>query len=237
MDRRDNSQNLEHPLLVIHKRMIDSFRLYAKEVLQLEKSGWKGFKFYLQSLEGQLSNQPVIKGIYSAGGKDGVKPWLDADYRENHEFHSARTLAKNLSLSLRRMDQKIFKLIGSIIPPGGHLMVSYEGQENIHLETASSLSIGVPPCLTPLGFLIFRAGFASIKDWYLAEGGYEGPRKLWGEKAPDGKWRQIFYEKTEAEIRKFLARGPSERWRELEEKAREKAFLMLKMIRREKGDY
>jgi hypothetical protein len=38
MDRRDNSQKLEHPLLALHNRTIDSFRLYLKEVLQLEKS-------------------------------------------------------------------------------------------------------------------------------------------------------------------------------------------------------
>jgi len=139
-----------------------------------------------------------------------------------------------LKLSSKQMDQKIFKLIGSIIPAGGQLMVSYEDQENIHLETASSLSMGIPPCLTPLGFLIFKAGFSFIKDWYLAEGGYEGPRKLWGEKAPNRKWKQIFCEKTEAQIREFLDRTPSERSGVLKEKARKKAFLILKTIRRGK---
>ena len=232
--RKDDSLNLEHPLLVLHNRKIDGFRLYAKEILQLKRSGWRGFKLYLQNLDGQLSDQPVIKGIYSAGGKDGVRPWLDIDYRGSHEFLSTQNLAKNLKLSSKRLDQEIFKLIGSIIPPGGHLMVSYEGQENIHLETASSLSIGIPPCLTPLGFLIFRAGFTSIKDWYIAEGGYEGPRKLWGEKAPDRKWGQIFCKKTKAQIKEFLSQSPGERLRELEDSARKRAFLVLKMIGKNK---
>jgi hypothetical protein len=39
------------------------------------------------------------------------------------------------------------------------------------------------------------AGFQCLKDWYLAEGEFESPRKLWGEKALNETIAQSFYEK------------------------------------------
>jgi hypothetical protein len=146
----------------------------------------------------------VIKGIYSVGGKDAVKPWMDLDYAESLEFLKKDKTAQRIMLAQGNLDQKLFRILGRIIPPGGHLMVSYEGEQNIHSVTRKSLSLGVPPAATSLGFLIFQAGFQLVKDWYLAEGGFEGPRKLWGEKAPDRKWAQTFLEKTERQISEFM---------------------------------
>jgi hypothetical protein len=83
-------------------------------------------------------------------------------------------------------------------------MVSYEGEQKIHADTVRSLSLGVPPAVTPLGHLLFKGGFQYIKDWYLAEGGFEGPRKLWGEKAPDDDWRQNYLKRTALEIDTFV---------------------------------
>jgi len=54
------------------------------------------------------------------------------------------------------------------------------------------------------GYLLFRSGFQLVKDWYLSEGGFEGPRKLWGEKAPDQKWADIFLEKTAVQIKDYM---------------------------------
>jgi hypothetical protein len=41
--------------------------------------------------------------------------------------------------------------------------------------------MGIPPALTPIGYLMFRADCGwSFRDWYFAEGGREGPEKLQG---------------------------------------------------------
>jgi hypothetical protein len=71
-----------------------------------------------------------------------------------------------------------------------------------------------------------------VKDWYLSEGGHEGPRKLWGEKAPDQTWTQTFYEKTASQILQFMQRRPNPAYRELEEKAKTRSQEVLVIIKR-----
>jgi len=203
MTAKKNSGENTDRLKALHGQALDRYRLSLEEVKRLRLSGWRGFKLYLQNPEGRLSREPVIKGIHSRGGKDGVKPWMDLDYREELEFETEGT---RLSLSEVELDHKLFKALGNIIPPGGHLMVSYEGRDKIHEETVKLLSLGVPPSITPLGWLIFMAGFQLIKNWYLAEGGFEGPRKLWGEKAPDERWEKIFLDRTGQQVSQFLER-------------------------------
>ncbi len=188
-------------LIALNDKALDGSGLSLEEIKPLRLSGWRGFKLHLRNQDGHLSLEPVIKGIYSRGGKDGVKPWMDLDYREEVEFERE---GNSLSLTEAELDHKLFKALGDIIPPGGHLMVSYEGRDRIHTETIRLLNLGVPPAITPLGDLIFKAGFRWIKNWYLAEGGFEGPRKLWGEKAPDEHWEKIFLERTKQQVSLFV---------------------------------
>jgi hypothetical protein len=188
----------------LDNKKLNGYTLHLGELKQLRFSGWKGFRLYLRDSRGILSSSPVIKGIYSAGGKDGVKPWMDLEYLEELEFLEKKETKDGLILSSNSLDRKLFKYLGNIIPPGGHLMVSYEGEQLIHINAIKSLSMGIPPAATALGFLIFQGGFQLIKDWYLSEGGHEGPRKLWGEKAPDDTWAKAFYKKTTQQIYQFL---------------------------------
>jgi hypothetical protein len=216
------------PLRKLHGLELKDFSLQLGEVKQLRFSGWKGFKLYLQNAAGRLSTLPAVKGIFSVGGKEGVKPWMDIEYREELEFPEAEGQLFKISMSQNEQDRALFKHLGGLIPPGGHLMVSYEGDQKIHLETIKSLSINIPPAATPLGYLIFLAGFQYVKDWYLAEGGFEGPRKLWGEKAPDKAWTKNFYEKTAQQMRDYLQRKPTS-LHDLEESARSRAREVLKI--------
>ena len=188
-------------LAALHDQALDGYKLFLTEVKPLRLSGWRGFKLHLWNPAGQFSLEPVIKGIFSRGGKDGVKPWMDLDYREELDFEGG---GKSLFLNEAELDHKLFEALGDIIPPGGHLMVSYEGGDRIHTETIKLLNLGVPPAITPLGNLIFKAGFRLIKNWYLSEGGFEGPRKLWGEKAPDEHWEKIFLERTREQVSQFV---------------------------------
>lgn len=220
------------PLKNLHDKRIDSYTLHLGEVKQLLLTGWKGFKLYLKNSHSILSTSPVIKGIYSVGGKDGVKPWMDLEYYEELKFFQKEELKDSFSLSSKSLDRKLFKYLGDRIPLGGHLMVSYEGEQKIHTETIRSLNIGIPPVATPLGLLIFLGGFQYIKDWYLAEGGHEGPRKLWGEKAPDEFWAQTFYQRTAQQIVQFLERKPNPAYIELEEQAKKRSKEVLEIIKK-----
>lgn len=222
-------ENELFPLKKLHGLRLNNLSLQLGEVKQLRLSGWKGFKLYLQNPGGRRSNFPVVKGIYSVGGKEGVKPWMDIEYREELELQDSESRLFKISLGQNEQDRLLFKHLGGLIPPGGHFMVSYEGDQKIHLETIKSLSISVPPAATPLGYLIFLAGFQYIKDWYLAEGGFEGPRKLWGEKAPDEAWCKNFYEKTAQQMRDYLERKPTS-FQDLEVPTRKRAREILKIV-------
>lgn len=217
----------------LNGKRVDGYTLHLREVKQLRFSGWKGFKLYVRDSCGFLSGSPVIKGIYSVGGKDGVKAWMDLEYNEELKFLKEKEIKDNLILSSNSLDQKLFKYLGNIIPPGGHLMVSYEGEQIIHTDTIKSLNIGIPPVATALGFLIFQGGFQLIKDWYLSEGGHEGPRKLWGEKAPNDTWAQTFYKNTAQQVVQFLERKHNLAHKELQESAIQRSRGILESIKKQ----
>ncbi|MFP4082592.1 MAG: DUF1122 family protein [Candidatus Aminicenantes bacterium] len=221
--------NRSTDLKKLHHTPLNHFRLNLGEVKQLRLSGWQGFKLYVENPQHLLSTEPVIEGIYSVGGKDGVKPWMDLNYREEVEFPQKKMSQEIFSLQKAGLDQKLYEVLGEIIPPGGHLMVSYEGGQKIHSETIKSLNMRIPPAVTPLGYLIFTAGFQYIKDWYLAEGGFEGPRKLWGEKAPDKNWAKIFLQRTSRQISQFLDKKTGSPLRNLEKEAVQKGEKILRI--------
>jgi len=210
---------------IFHDQPIGTFTLHVGTVKQLKQSGWRGVSLYLKDKKGNQSLRPVVEGIYSVGGK-GIEPWFDCTY---HEI--LRLGGKEISLHEHGLDRILFKKLSRLIPPGGHLMVSYEKDYPILLETHKELDLHIPPCATPLGFLLFSSGFQYIKDWYLAEGGMEGPRKLWAEKAPDEYWAKMLMEKTETQIRRFILRGVSFNHKESGQTAFKRANEIIRSIK------
>lgn len=190
----------DHPLQRLEGRVLGAYRLHLQHMKPLHLSGWRGFSLALKDREETLAQPPVVEGIYSAGGKDGVKPWMDITVAEVVQFWPG----KRLNLLQTELIRGLFQSLGQLIPPGGHLMVSYEDSDLLHRETDRALSAGVPPVLTPLGFLLFMSGFRLVKNWYLSEGGHEGPRKLWGEKPPDHAWSVTWDRETATHVASFL---------------------------------
>jgi hypothetical protein len=187
-------------------RPLGEFAVIPGEVRALRRSGWSWFSLLLADGTGTAGEHPVVQGIYSRGGKDGVRPWMDIEYADEIPIPGGNGPARIASLDGSGADRRLFRILGDAIPPGGHLMVSYEGDRPIHRETMLSLGLGIPPVATPLGVLLFFGGFTLVKDWYLAEGGMEGPRKLWGEKAPDPEWERSFMERTRRQLHDFTSR-------------------------------
>ena len=116
--------------------------------------------------------QEVLGGLYSQGPYPGYN-WLEVlRYNAPEEAEAGRV----------EWEGEVFRALGALVPPGGHLMVEYESPR--WQETARALAGGVPPAATELGLLLLEAGCgAAFKDWYFPEGGAEGPRKLQGFKA------------------------------------------------------
>jgi len=198
-----------HPLESLEGKRIGGYRLRLGDLRPLRMSGWRGFTLLLEDDREPAARAPVVKGIFSAGGKDGVRPWMDIQYWELAQRTSPRGTPRiPLRLTSGGLDRKLFRVLSELIPAGGHLMVSYEDEQAIHTETMRSLHIGVPPVATRLGALLFHAGFHYVKNWYLAEGGFEGPRKLWAEKAANERAQRELLEKTAAQLRAYCARPP-----------------------------
>jgi hypothetical protein len=62
---------------------------------------------------------------------------------------------------------------------------------------------------TPIGFLLFRIGFTiPFRDWYISEGGHEGPRKLQFEKPLGNQNPRPIYEKILKELEIFIQSVP-----------------------------
>lgn len=142
------------------------------------RAGWLYIAIRLSDAGGQSSKSPLMMGIVSGGGR-GVMPWVEC------RIYPAVECADGTILDARAcgLEAALINLMGKLIPPGGHLMVEYEspGQAETHAE----LLLRVPPAACYLGSLMFRAGFrGEFKDWYISEGGHEGPRKLQANKSP-----------------------------------------------------
>ncbi|MFZ3063254.1 MAG: DUF1122 family protein, partial [Actinomycetota bacterium] len=119
----------------------------------------------------------------------------------------------------------------NLISPGGRLMVEYGVTEETHASTARALQFGIPPAVTPLGYLLWRSGFRAFKDWYFAEGWREGETKLQGDKPLNLDQERRMTEKTAEELERFLNQELREDLKEWEEPAREVAKKILKELR------
>lgn len=128
--------------------------------------GARYFLIFLGEEGGNLKDLPKVSGLYSQG-----------EYPAYNWIEIARL---NLELTAGSVARELFQRLAALIPPGGHIMVEYESTQQA--ETRRALRAGVPPAATPLGSLLFESGFISFKDWDIAEGGREGPRKLQGNK-------------------------------------------------------
>jgi hypothetical protein len=143
-----------------------------------------------------------MTGLISGGGR-GVMPWCEGRIYPWLEFaNGERFDAREAGL-----ETELIRLIGTLVPAGGHLMLEYEspGQGETHRE----LLLQVPPAATHLGALMFAAGFRGhFKDWYISEGGHEGPRKLQANKSPNAAAERDALRFNLDELKQFIKRQP-----------------------------
>ncbi len=132
------------------------------------------FELYLKTITGETSENHVVKGKYFSGRGEFYKPWLEIYYYNLVKFESS----KIVDLSERGLDEKLFKHLSNLLPPGSHIMVVYLNHE----ETRKDLELGVPAPATSIGYLLWKSGCTWFKDWYFAESFWEGDVKLQGNK-------------------------------------------------------
>jgi hypothetical protein len=192
------------------------------------RAGWFHLTVAIAGADGVASRTPIMTGIVSGGGR-GVKPWFECRFYPQVAMADGATLdARNCGLEAALIDR-----LGELVPDGGHLMVEYEspGQSLTHAE----LLLRVPPAATYLGALMFHAGFrGAFKDWYISEGGHEGPRKLQANKSPNADAARVAMRTHVTELTAFI-KQPLPRGRadaEIAARAQARARAVLKDIRK-----
>lgn len=232
----------DHPLMSLNGRRVRHYQVSIELKPLQSRQGWALFSLYLEDQMGKISSQegpngvwipaPVLQGIHSRGGRE-VTGWIEVgDYHPVIHFQGLPDGLETLVLSEGKIDQEVFNLLSEIIPPGGHLMFVYEVtyESSFYQETQEGLLRGIPPVSTPQGILLFHSGCRWVKNWYLAEGGHEGLRKLWGEKPLNEKELQRFDLLTFFQILSFLSRKPNPEFLKLELKAKKRTLEVLSKL-------
>ncbi|MCX7691548.1 DUF1122 family protein [Thermoflexus sp.] len=182
---------------------IGAYRIRAQEEGAPGTAGRYYLAFYLE-WEGVRSDRPILRGLYAAPRPQPIPGWLDGFFRNPVPFRGRLVELDESEL------RAFFQAVGHLIPPGGWLALAYEtfGEtQAIHQETEQALRLGIPPILTPLGMCLFYARCAfPIRDWSIAEGWREGPRKLQGFKPREEAHHRRRVNELWEEIQAFLRR-------------------------------
>ncbi len=194
------------------------------------KFGATYFQVFLQNTLGEIGQQPVVIGLYNRGSYPAYN-WIEIiSLAPQVDFGSGEQVF--FSISSGRLTQQLFKYLTDLLPPGGHMMVEYDSSEQ--QDTARSLASGIPPIATPLGYTLFLAGCsAGFRDWYFAEGGSEGPRKLQGYKLLNSQHTKQKIEEVIKELSTLLDKLSSKDTSELERAAQSRALDILNRLKQQ----
>ncbi len=184
-----------------------------------------GARYFLVLLErgdSETSVEAALSGLHRSG------PLPSYNWVEVAETREAVALPAGGRIEIGEDGvARLFELLLGVLPPGGHLMVEYDSAQRA--ETARALAQNVPAVATALGALLFKLGFgARFKDWQIAEGGAEGPRKLQAYKPPAPEHERRWRAEAGHELRAFLQRPTATN--SAVEAARERARALLPLL-------
>jgi len=221
----------EHALARLHGASLGEYRLITL-LGPKNNVGSRYFQLFVADRDGRLSHSagpgagsgdPLALGLHNTGPFPAFN-WIEmTQYRE-----VLRIGDETLDLPATRLDRALFALLAQFVPRGGHIMVEYDSPT--HRATARMLTLGFPPVCSPIGYLMFGIGCRSFRDWYISEGGREGPRKLQGFMPLNDEVRREKLAKLREELRVFLSRAEGTEVDEWAEVARRTAREVLVVL-------
>ena len=221
------AQEPDHPLSPLDGEELAGHQLWVL-LGPTSRYGARYFALFLNDTGGRASREPVLNGLHNRG------PLPSYNWIEVAETYDRVTLPDGSEVNIGDAELKhLFALLLRLLPLGGHLMVEYDSPQRA--ETARVLALGVPALASPLGDMLFRVGFgAHLKDWQIAEGGREGPRKLQAYKSPTPEDTRRWEQGAARQLKAFLQEpAPT---LELVRAARERAEALLPLLATEKAN-
>ena len=187
-----------HPLAAIHGAEVGVGVRLAIEIGPQSKVGSDYFRAYLVSERLGRTAAPFLWGLINRGPVPGFN-WVEVTQSTNRI-----ALEDGDEVQIPEgIDIEIVRVLGTLVPVGGHLMIEYDSPHRA--ITARALMANVPPVATPLGAMMFAAGCGvAFKDWYISEGGREGARKLQGFRAIDAEHQERRERETLEALEAFM---------------------------------
>jgi hypothetical protein len=212
----------EHPLGRLHGASLAEYRLIA--LLGAKNNvGSRYYQLWVVDASGALCDDLLALGMHNTGPYPAFN-WIEmTQYRE-----VLRIGGETVELPATGLDRALFGLLVQFVPAGGHMMVEYDSPT--HRATARMLTLGFPPVCSPVGYLMFGIGCRSYRDWYISEGGREGPRKLQGFMPLNEAIQREKEVKLREELTAFLARAegdPRDEWREVARRTAAEVLMAL----------
>ena len=228
-DRRRESpwrpavEDPSHPLHPLEGAEVGQGVRLSVELGPLSRGGARHFRAYLDADGLGRTLEPVFLGLHHAGPYPGHN-WVEVTH-----FEGQVPVASGTVEVPEGIDVQIVERLAALVPAGGHLMMEYESA--YRRVTARALAQGVPPVATPLGGMLFAAGCGvAVRDWYIADGGREGPRKLQGARAVDVEHERRRYPALLADLERFMESSADLDW-DLQVKCRPLAEATITVLR------
>jgi len=168
-----------HPLAALQGAEVGNGVRLAIELGPKSKVGSDYFRAFLEADGLGRTAEPFLWGLINRGPYPGFN-WVEVTGSTDRvPLESGEEVQIPEGIDLAVVQQ-----LGTLVPPGGHLMLEYDSPQRS--LTARALTANVPPVATPLGAMMLAAGCGiAFTDWYISEGGREGARKLQGFRALD----------------------------------------------------
>nr|MDO8079484.1 DUF1122 family protein [Candidatus Freyarchaeota archaeon] len=177
--------------------VVDDYVIYAKGISKGRFREEINLGLYLKQgeLEGRILD---IKVFY--GRPPYHSPWVEFFNISN----ALRLGDKTIEYFGTVFEDKLLSIFSQALNEGESIFIEYYEDE----ETRRQLGAGLPPPVSRLGYKLFELGFTWFKDWYFAEGFWEGGQKLQGEK-PDDESRSRQLKEIYKEVKNFLEKKQS----------------------------
>ncbi len=195
----------DHPLLTLQGRCVKEYALEI-EAWPGRFVGQAGFVLYLKDAGGEVSDRPVVEGVYGRTKIPGSHGEVERGILDVRLAPLAEFGARRVGLHGGEVEQGILEaLCETIADTWSAMMYLAYGWKTLK----QIQELRHPFQVTDEGYLLFTCGFrGGWKDYYYSEGWWEGPIKLKAERPPTAEYKSLWDAENGRALLEFLKCPP-----------------------------